>query len=307
MSVQGTYHNEQDPAAVVYCYRTMDSAQTHALSIELWYQGKRLAYVEPIHCTELNLTQINLWLEQAVRALSLTYGVKLGRSVYSFTLDPAECPLRPCSALPSDHLDKIGNLSKRETRQGAWSNIWVYQQFYASFFATYTGIRDSDAIELLTQLEEAGCVQLGQQIGDVLPARSHAFAFNPKHKTYEIDFKRVSRNINQVDTGSRKTDSFTAYRQVWMVARIFQTFKLEDILVGAEVSSSIASWYLEQLYQIGYLQRVESSQTDLDDEISTHTYRLIRNSGPIAPLVCNSGVTCDINRSPTLYKPDGYC
>lgn len=122
MTIQETHYNEQNPAVVVYCYRWMDSAQIHALSVELWCRGQQLAYIKPIHCVGLHSTQINAWCEQAVRELSLAYGVELGELIYSFRVEPTECPLRPCSDLPVKDLEVMEDLSQREVQQGAWSS-----------------------------------------------------------------------------------------------------------------------------------------------------------------------------------------
>lgn len=192
--------NYEQKLVVVYCYRPTGSAQTHAISIELRHQNEQLAFIEPIHCWGLRQTQINLWLYQALSKLSRTYRLDPRDLICSFTLDPSECPLQPCPPFPvfsdeSDEEEQV-TLTREEIRYGGWCNIWAYQRFYASLLATYAGISDQDAIELLFQLAAGGYVKLDSQIRDVLLVRSHAFTFNPRRKTYPVDPTKTSMHTN---------------------------------------------------------------------------------------------------------------
>lgn len=84
MTIQETHYNEQNPVVVVYCYRWMDSAQIHALSVELWFQGQKLAYIKPI--------QIAMLYQFSLSRISAT-SVKLERIGTKITKAPRSSKL----------------------------------------------------------------------------------------------------------------------------------------------------------------------------------------------------------------------
>ena len=83
--------------------------------------------------------------------------------------------------------------------------------------------------------------------------------------------------------------------------RILYTFNLSQIVICSEIEQPIAEKYIYQLYQIGYLQLIESYDKNILS--SEDVFRLRTNSGPLAPLVCADGIVYDLN-SRELYMTE---
>jgi Fic family protein len=79
---------------------------------------------------------------------------------------------------------------------------------------------------------------------------------------------------------------------IWSTIRILQTFTLPDLLIDPKVSESSVKKYIKYLLKVEYLKIIEPR---LNGSKSYNRYLLIRNSGPIAPIICRDDTVFDPN------------
>jgi len=90
-------------AAVVHWYRETKDSPLHALSAELWLDGKRKAMIEPVHTLGLSELQIRTLLVRILDGFSNSAGVKVERFRDAVELKPILCPIRPCPLHPGEN------------------------------------------------------------------------------------------------------------------------------------------------------------------------------------------------------------
>lgn len=88
------------PVAVLQIYRSNSTSDVHAVGVELWVGSKQVTRVTPVHCLGLTEGQVKGHLHQVLQVLSQQYGVPLTEFGSQVFLDPAACPLTPCSLRP---------------------------------------------------------------------------------------------------------------------------------------------------------------------------------------------------------------
>ncbi|XGV94662.1 MAG: hypothetical protein ACAF41_18170 [Leptolyngbya sp. BL-A-14] len=84
--------------------------------------------------------------------------------------------------------------------------------------------------------------------------------------------------------------------QIWSAIRILQTFRLPDLHINSEIAKSSIKKYVRYLLQTGYLEIIEPR---LNGSKSYNLYLLIRNSGPLAPIVRRNHTVFDPNSKET--------
>jgi len=81
-------------------------------------------------------------------------------------------------------------------------------------------------------------------------------------------------------------------QKIWVSMRIMRSFTVADLMATAEVSQGAVTSYLQSLRHAGYVR----SSVRRDAERGRMTYRLISNTGPLAPV--------DWRTIKTLFDPN---
>lgn len=80
--------------------------------------------------------------------------------------------------------------------------------------------------------------------------------------------------------------------------RILHTFSASQILICSEISELVAQEFVYQMHKANFLHLLEVYDPTVFG--SENVYQLVRNTGPIAPLICADGIVYDINTR-TIY------
>lgn len=88
--------------------------------------------------------------------------------------------------------------------------------------------------------------------------------------------------------------------RAWTSMQILPLFSLPDLEISALISESNAKKYVQSLLQTGYLQVIRQRTNGSRDY---NVYQLIRNSGPLAPILKRDGTVFDPNTN-TLYTKE---
>ena len=108
-------------------------------------------------------------------------------------------------------------------------------------------------------------------------------------------YKVINTNYIQFSSGSRKGCRNTkgkrkpAKQRCWTTMRVLHVFTIGDVAAGAEVALCTASTYIRKLTQANFIRCIQGVDK-INDKNSVARFRLIHNSGPLYPIVCNDGV-----------------
>lgn len=91
-------------------------------------------------------------------------------------------------------------------------------------------------------------------------------------------------------------------QQAWQSMRIHGTFTIPDVIASSTISRDNASRYLNRLIKAGYIARVRERVSGRAG--SCDVFRLVRNTGPQAPVCWDSGQVYDPNNR-KVYDDDG--
>lgn len=107
--------------------------------------------------------------------------------------------------------------------------------------------------------------------------------------------ENVYQLIQAVPVPDWKKVQSSRYR-IWSAIRILQTFRLLDLRINSEILESSIKKYVQYLLRSGYLEIIESR---LNGSKSYNLYLLVRNSGPLAPVVRRNHTVFDPNLKET--------
>jgi uncharacterized membrane protein YebE (DUF533 family) len=85
---------------------------------------------------------------------------------------------------------------------------------------------------------------------------------------------------------------------MWNSMRQLRTFSQQDLQATAEVGPSRTSRYLQALIRAGYVQRLQPARG-----VVPASYRLVRNTGPVAPRLARDGTLHDANLADPARVP----
>ena len=100
-----------------------------------------------------------------------------------------------------------------------------------------------------------------------------------------LQFSCGSRKGCRKSTGKRNT----AKHRCWTTMRVLHVFTIGDVAAGAEVAINTASTYIRKLTQANFIRCIQGVDK-ANDKFSVARFRLIHNSGPLYPIVCDDSV-----------------
>lgn len=100
----------------------------------------------------------------------------------------------------------------------------------------------------------------------------------------------------------RKKPTPGARDRAWKAMRVFRTFNIADLCATAEITRQNASKFLVALERAGFIARSRDHVSGRAGSLIQ--YRLVRNTGPVAPAIQTNGDVLDLNTQ-QLYAPDG--
>lgn len=92
------------PAAYLHLYRKSEYAPIHAFSAELWVGEQKVWTAKPMHCSEVEGSDLKECFEDILRQFSEHLGTSLKRFAATVELDPCQCPIRPCPLFIGDRI-----------------------------------------------------------------------------------------------------------------------------------------------------------------------------------------------------------
>ncbi len=166
------------------------------------------------------------------------------------------------------------------SRQRLWSAARVLRQFDATTLAMAASTTEAAALQYVRLLVTSG--HIAQLSGDA-PERGSAPAYriarNSGPKAPYWSGGRI-HDPNQVATYMTRAES--ARQRVWSAARkIDAAFDVPTIAARAKTPRTTAADYIRQLARSGHVRIVGNGNGKVG---STTTYRLVRDSGPSAPV-----------------------
>lgn len=81
--------------------------------------------------------------------------------------------------------------------------------------------------------------------------------------------------------------------RAWQSIRILRVFSLPDLVATAEIGEDNANKYVRGLERAGYLLRVREKRNGCKGGYAV--WRLMRDTGPVAPRLQTNGATYDVN------------
>lgn len=142
-------------------------------------------------------------------------------------------------------------------------------------------------LELATSLEVAGYIEMEIKSFTVLTIK-----VNP---LLQVEFQ----NLKCMERNNR----IYFYKLIWSSIRILGCFNVQQIQSSYEedlINEDLIVFYILKLLATGYVKLLEKWNDKLIGPESV--LQLIRDSGPIAPIICEEGVIYDVNLQ-TVYEP----
>jgi hypothetical protein len=194
-------------------------------------------------------------------------------------------------------------LYKGQKLNGTWSQIWAYKSFSARLLTIYTDLDHKDAVDFLRKLEELKFVQLENYDQDSVCVKSHVYQPNSALKTYIVPTEYVTfiLQLNSFSSAENNEYSILALHQrAWSSMRIYEIFSINEIKSATNTDNCRIEDYIFQLYRIGYLKLLNLEISPNSSSLSKK-YKLVKNSGPLAPLSIHEDLVYDLN-SQSLHR-----
>ena len=108
-------------------------------------------------------------------------------------------------------------------------------------------------------------------------------------------YKLINTDYIQFGSGSRKGcrntkgKRNTAKQRCWTTMRVLHAFTIGDVAAGAEVALCTAGTYIRKLTQANFVRCIQGVDK-VNDKNSVARFRLIHNSGPLYPIVCDDSI-----------------
>lgn len=181
----------------------------------------------------------------------------------------------------------INERARLKTRSALWEAIRMLKSFTASQLRKETRCSDSQVREYLTGLTAAGILKREQVAIGATTGHNYTLA-----KDTGIEPPRVRRDGTPVTQGLGR-------EQMWRTMKSFGVFTALDLSVQASteealVSLATAKEYCHFLALAGYLVVVRQGKGKGKGGVLS-AYRLIRNTGPLPPM---------IQRVKSVYDPN---
>lgn len=179
-------------------------------------------------------------------------------------------------------------------RDRLWAAIRQRKTFTQAEIAADTGAARWDLQRLVQALVRSGHLRAAATAKPGRPA-SYELLRDTGLRTPIIrhDGRVYDPNLGELFTPGEEGGSpaLPAYnrglRRAWQAMRVFGTFDAFRIATAAEISYDMARRYLHRLSKAGYVQLVRKAIPYRPG--SYHTYQLIRDTGPDAPLCSRRG------------------
>lgn len=194
-------------------------------------------------------------------------------------------------------------LYRGQKLNGTWAQIWAYKSFSARLLEIYTNLDCKDTVDFLRELEKLKFVQLENCDQDSIRVKSHVYQPNSVLKTYilPIEYATFILTLNSFNSAVKNEYSTLAlYQRAWSSMRIYQIFSINEIKNAADTDNCWVENYVFQLHWVGYLKLFMSALSP-NSSNAVKKYKLVKNSGPIAPLPINENLVYDLN-SQSLHK-----
>jgi hypothetical protein len=168
---------------------------------------------------------------------------------------------------------------KNSQRQLAWQ--WLKNQ------KTFTKKQLTDAVEI-TASAANGLITFLREQKRIKQITARKGCIGAKYKVVNTDYL-------QFGSGSRKGCRNTkgkkgsAKQRCWSTMRVLRAFTIGDVAAGAEVAVCTAATYIRKLTQTGFVRCIQGVDK-ANDNHSVARFRLIHNSGPLYPIVCDDSV-----------------
>lgn len=194
-------------------------------------------------------------------------------------------------------------LYRKQKLNGTWSQIWAYKSFSARLLAIYTNLDDKDAVGFLRKLEELEFVQLENYDQDSIRVKNHVYQPNSALKTYILPTEYVTYILTLNSFGSAVKNEYfilALYQRAWSSMRIYQIFSIKEIKSATNTDDCCIEDYVFQLHRVGYLKLLKPEIAPNPSNL-LEKYKLVKNSGPLAPLSIHENLVYDLN-SQSLHK-----
>ena len=169
---------------------------------------------------------------------------------------------------------------ERETRDALWKSIRTRKEFTIPDLTEDCDLAHNSISRYLASLVKAGILDADPvpQVpeGKIFPGAAG------RRRTYRL--LRDSLDPPRVRPDGSEIDSHQGTQRIWATIRSRKIFNLSDLHALSSttrypVARSAVKQYLKYLEYAGYVRRVEGT------EISRATYRLLKNTGPKAPVI----------------------
>lgn len=203
--------------------------------------------------------------------------------------------------------------SHKTGRERLWAAIREKRSFTQNELAAATGITLFTTQRMVQALVRIGHLQASSTAKPGRPGRYElARDTGPRAPILKKDGRVYDPNLGEIfaagEGGAGVISTPFApdglgIRRAWQAMRIVGTFNTFEIAATAEISYDQAKRYVQRLARAGYLRLVRKAV--LGQAGSYHTYQLIRDTGPDAP-ICHrrSGRVYDPNLN-QVFEPAG--
>ncbi len=171
------------------------------------------------------------------------------------------------------------NKNNKSQRQLAWEWIKNHPQFTKKQLITEVNITSSAANSLITFLIDHKRIKTSAKRRGCIGA---------KYKVVNTDYLHFGSGSRK---GCRNTKGRkgSAKQRCWTTMRVLGAFTIGDVSAGAEVAICTAGTYIRKLTQVGFIRCIQGVDK-ANDNNSVARFRLIHNSGPLYPIVCEDSV-----------------
>lgn len=185
-------------------------------------------------------------------------------------------------------IDQVQGAQKPQGQDGVWAQIRKLGEFSVPEIVAATDINRKTVTDCIKRLEAGGIVE--RLSGEDRPARFRLL------RDAGVHIPRFRPDGTAVLQGS-------GTENMWRSMRMMQTFSPRDIAAHStteivQVSEGSAMAYCKLLLATGYLRVVRKAVPGKRQAV----YRLVRNSGPLPPMIQRVKQVFDQNTS-TVYRP----
>jgi hypothetical protein len=184
--------------------------------------------------------------------------------------------------------------NERSKTEAAWQWICQQPQFDCSALAAVTGMAPRKAKSLVRKWNESGHLNAISGSGK----RGDPFVY----AVTDVHSKPVMGKGSN-SQGKRRIWKKTGQQKMWNTIKIAGRFTLLDLTMTASVSEGTANTYVCKLIRTGYIQMAKPVDQQLapkEKKGARAVYRLMRDTGRLAPMVRNNG--CWDQNEQRLYQ-----